>query len=125
VPELQLTPGTCGMCGCTEEKPCEGGCSWADPARTLCTKCYESPGFTVSKAALELAMSVAQVQRALYAFEESWSRMNPNAEPDPFDMAYADAARLYGYLVEMVDELLEPFPNSRALAQSERRIVKP
>jgi len=28
---------TCRICGCTDSKACEGGCSWATPG--ICTKC--------------------------------------------------------------------------------------
>lgn len=31
--------GKCRICGCTEDRACEGGCSWADEAQTLCTNC--------------------------------------------------------------------------------------
>jgi hypothetical protein len=29
----------CKICGCTEQDACPGGCGWADPDRTLCTRC--------------------------------------------------------------------------------------
>jgi hypothetical protein len=32
-------PGTCSACGCTENYACDGGCSWANAEKTLCTKC--------------------------------------------------------------------------------------
>lgn len=31
--------GTCSRCGCTEERACPGGCSWANVLRTVCTAC--------------------------------------------------------------------------------------
>lgn len=46
---LDLKPGQCRLCGCTERKPCaiefiddDGetaavSCTWVDPARTLCS----------------------------------------------------------------------------------------
>lgn len=34
--------GTCRICGCTDEAACEGGCSWADAAQTLCSLCLEA-----------------------------------------------------------------------------------
>lgn len=42
----KFQPGVCRACGCTETRACEGGCSWADAAQTLCSKCnvYEVPG---------------------------------------------------------------------------------
>lgn len=33
----QLVPRMCRRCGCTEDRACKGGCSWAD--RDLCTAC--------------------------------------------------------------------------------------
>jgi hypothetical protein len=32
-------PGVCSKCGCTEEYGCDGGCSWSDKGRTLCSRC--------------------------------------------------------------------------------------
>jgi hypothetical protein len=29
----------CQICGCTEDRACPGGCSWANPQRTLCSRC--------------------------------------------------------------------------------------
>jgi hypothetical protein len=34
-----VRPGVCGFCGCTEARPCPGGCGWANAERTLCTRC--------------------------------------------------------------------------------------
>jgi ParB/RepB/Spo0J family partition protein len=31
---------TCGVCGCTDEYACEGGCTWIEP--DLCSRCYEA-----------------------------------------------------------------------------------
>lgn len=31
--------GVCGVCGCTENKACPGGCAWTDKTKTLCTLC--------------------------------------------------------------------------------------
>lgn len=30
-------PGECRYCGCTEDDPCPGGCSWANAEETVCT----------------------------------------------------------------------------------------
>jgi ParB/RepB/Spo0J family partition protein len=43
----RATPGTCRVCGCTEENACPEGCSWVDesktrpaaPPKTLCSSC--------------------------------------------------------------------------------------
>jgi len=32
-------PGTCAVCGCTDEDACPGGCVWANAAATLCSRC--------------------------------------------------------------------------------------
>ncbi len=35
----------CGVCDCSEECACEGGCAWADEAATICTRCsFLRPG---------------------------------------------------------------------------------
>lgn len=36
-------PGKCLVCGCTEEAACSPPCAWANPERTLCTKCAGVP----------------------------------------------------------------------------------
>lgn len=33
------TPGVCRWCKCTENNPCENGCSWAGRLNTLCSEC--------------------------------------------------------------------------------------
>ena len=128
--ERQLTPGTCEDCGCTEEKPCEGGCSWTDASRTLCSRCglaranacIPTPeelalgAAAPAAAAMQLGAALAQLQRALYVFEEVWGEQLTRED---FDAAYGDVARLFGNVSESVQTLLE---ESRA---GERRIVVP
>ena len=50
----------CFVCGCTDERACQGGCTWAaGPAdRELCSRCAEGIGLAV--AALERAASLLQ-----------------------------------------------------------------
>jgi len=31
--------GVCRVCGCTEERACEGGCYWVDSKKELCSAC--------------------------------------------------------------------------------------
>lgn len=31
------TRGVCRVCGCTEARACDGGCSWLDDDQTVCT----------------------------------------------------------------------------------------
>ena|ERR1051325_7828921 len=31
--------GTCRYCSCTDEEACDGGCSWADESRSICSTC--------------------------------------------------------------------------------------
>lgn len=55
-----MTPGTCMFCSCTDRKPCEGGCNWANTQRTVCSSCE------YAKTVAELFAGVsAQAQRAL------------------------------------------------------------
>lgn len=36
-----VTPvGVCLACGCTDEEPCEEGCSWVDELQTMCSVCH-------------------------------------------------------------------------------------
>jgi DNA-binding MarR family transcriptional regulator len=46
--------GICHVCGCTEERACPDGCSWADATRTLCTACAEKLGEQVKMRSLTL-----------------------------------------------------------------------
>ncbi|HEU4619201.1 MAG TPA: hypothetical protein VFV10_14270 [Gammaproteobacteria bacterium] len=36
---LLSVPGICRKCGCTDEFGCDGGCSWVNARRTLCSRC--------------------------------------------------------------------------------------
>jgi hypothetical protein len=38
---MSAQAGTCRFCGCSEDRACPGGCSWADKARTVCSRCDE------------------------------------------------------------------------------------
>lgn len=31
--------GVCRVCGCTNDRACEGGCTWANHGRTVCSAC--------------------------------------------------------------------------------------
>lgn len=31
--------GVCRVCGCTDDRACPGGCSWADARHTICSSC--------------------------------------------------------------------------------------
>lgn len=35
--------GRCQVCGCTETRPCPGGCAWANADQNLCTCCDGTP----------------------------------------------------------------------------------
>lgn len=40
-----MTAPACRICGCTQERACEGGCAWADATETVCTRCvFLRPG---------------------------------------------------------------------------------
>ena len=45
-PRAKQTPvDTCKVCGCTDDDPCEDGCSWVEDLHTLCSACVEAePG---------------------------------------------------------------------------------
>lgn len=41
ISEVEPKPGTCFVCGCTEERPCQGGCSWVDQETCqVCSVCH-------------------------------------------------------------------------------------
>jgi len=58
--------GQCRWCGCTEDRPCTNGCSWADRAGTLCSEC----------APLDRAMRSARGRKALAVFVQDNIRDN-------------------------------------------------
>lgn len=35
-----MGPGTCRVCGCTDERACPPTCAWVDAERTLCSRCW-------------------------------------------------------------------------------------
>ena len=39
-----VEPLKCRCCGCTDEKPCGGGCEWSMTDPFLCTICEDCPG---------------------------------------------------------------------------------
>lgn len=39
VRKVERIPGTCGVCGCTDDRACRGGCWWVDKRHTLCSAC--------------------------------------------------------------------------------------
>lgn len=43
--DLQLArmgiPGVCRSCGCTDDRACLGGCTWADDDHVLCSACAD------------------------------------------------------------------------------------
>lgn len=38
-PWKKARKGHCFLCGCTEDRACDGGCSWADRTQTICDRC--------------------------------------------------------------------------------------
>jgi hypothetical protein len=56
--QLTLVSGTCRWCGCTQERACAAGCSWANADQTLCSECVE----------LERAMRTPRGRAALADF---------------------------------------------------------
>lgn len=38
---VELVP-VCSRCGCSDDRRCEGGCAWADAARSICIRCNDS-----------------------------------------------------------------------------------
>jgi hypothetical protein len=40
----EFTMGTCGVCGCTDDRACEGGCHWVNEDHTLCIQCSDALG---------------------------------------------------------------------------------
>jgi hypothetical protein len=39
--EVKEHPGRCRWCGCTYERACAAGCSWANRQQTLCSECVK------------------------------------------------------------------------------------
>jgi hypothetical protein len=39
---IGVWPGTCRVCGCTDERGCWVGCWWVEPSHTLCSRCLHN-----------------------------------------------------------------------------------
>lgn len=130
-----MSLGTCEDCGCTDEKPCEGGCSWVNDDHTLCSRCglaranaivksLEQLTAPASEAGMRVGAALAELQLALFAFEEAWNAAMDETIGDYadraelFNGAYGEATRLFGYVSERTIELLEMY-------REERKIVTP
>jgi hypothetical protein len=37
--DVELVPGACFVCDCTDEYGCDEGCEWSDEGHTLCSAC--------------------------------------------------------------------------------------
>ena len=48
--------GVCRVCGCTDHRACNGGCSWADRTHTICTRCRVPTGEESVRGAIEDAI---------------------------------------------------------------------
>ena len=88
-------PTECALCACTKEKPCEGGCSWAEPG--VCTKCVQ-PQYRIQAGTLadfvgkevrlgnDLAVNVVSVEGPIAIIRRSTSeshylKFSDEAEP--------------------------------------------
>jgi hypothetical protein len=58
--------GVCRWCKCTEMRPCEGGCWWADRQQTLCSSCV----------ALDTAMRTTRGRRLLATYLNEYTALN-------------------------------------------------
>lgn len=117
-------PGRCVGCGCTECAPCDGGCSWADEDRTLCSVCASQQ---LTDAAIELGKALAALTCAIYVLEEVSGDLQDDVRMK-YDEAFADVGRLYANIMLSSTELLADHPEARAAARSEpieRKIVTP
>lgn len=47
-----MSAGTCRICGCTDDRACEGGCSWANEGHTICSTCQDASLLAMSLRAL-------------------------------------------------------------------------
>ncbi len=52
-------PGTCWICGCTQDRACPGGCAWANLQRTVCTSCSIVIGGAISTAIMGILIERA------------------------------------------------------------------
>jgi hypothetical protein len=49
-------PGVCEKCGCTNDRACEGGCTWANAGRTLCSACaFPSEEYLLHQMVVEMS----------------------------------------------------------------------
>jgi hypothetical protein len=63
--------GKCVGCGCTEEHACEGGCSWVDADRLLCSTCLLSIAGHVDPA---MSVNQARLSQVRLRARRPWGR---------------------------------------------------
>lgn len=87
-------PRTCRVCGCTDNRACEGGCSWVGD--TLCSKCQVVPDAT----------DKAESDRLAAAIETAKAKFPPPVRVAP-DLEY---------IVEVIkQELADGFPGQHVM----------
>lgn len=63
---MTLEPGICGVCGCTDEQACPGGCVWANATATLCSQCVGAAGQIVDTGCLIEELDLLDDEQALF-----------------------------------------------------------
>lgn len=63
---------TCKFCGCTDDNACDGGCSWADERRTVCSRCH----FAAELADSAMPLFVALGTRVTQAQAVGWADLD-------------------------------------------------
>lgn len=53
---------SCWICGCDELTACEGGCSWIDCERTVCSQCFRSFFLRALRGAASVRFSVTRLR---------------------------------------------------------------
>jgi hypothetical protein len=69
----RVQSGVCRICGCTDERACDVGCSWVDAAHTLCSTCAGGPKHVIAELGAIDALLTArpQVRRLVLALRRS------------------------------------------------------
>jgi hypothetical protein len=75
-----FTPGTCAVCGCTDDRACPGGCWWINGSNTLCSECAFKLGLIsgdIDPPSLELWIDLSNWSQATFGSDSERGPIGP------------------------------------------------
>lgn len=76
--------GNCYFCGCTDERDCDGGCSWVNKDHTCCSQCDNAMKVLcrLPESSFRNMLGMVGVTRNVLAARRRPSRMRPQKVRD-------------------------------------------